>query len=394
MTLLEIYLETLGRCSPERLVRDVVPDDAPRHVVAIGKAAGALLDGVAAAHRVESALVAIPRGYKLPQTRCDIVIGGHPDVTAESFDAGRRVIDFVRAHRDILFLVSGGGSACLDLPRPPFIEDDLIDVNRRVVASGLPIGEMNIVRKHLSAIKGGRLGSHVHGRSVTLIYSDVSFGALADVASGPTLPDSSTKADAIRILESIGGCDRIVTMLRDTSVPETVPHNENARAILVADNDTLTSAAATVAAESGLRVNRWPSQIEMNVAIAADALASRAATLEADEILIAGGEPTVVRRGRGRGGRCSELAVRFAMAARKTGLDHINALFGSTDGVDGSSGAAGVLLNRIPHDLGAEQVEAALARSDSMAIATQVGDPITITPTGNNLRDLFLVARG
>ena len=394
MDLLSIYLKTLERCTPERLVRDVVPPDAPHDVVAIGKAAGALLDGVAAAHRVGHAIVAIPHGYKLPSSRAEIAMGGHPDLTHDSFEAGRKVVDFVRAHEDILFLVSGGGSACVDVPLEPFTGRDLIEVNSRLVASGLPIGEMNVVRKHLSSIKGGRLGARVRGRSVTLVYSDVSSGALADVASGPTLAGTSTKSDAIRLLESIGGCDRIVTILRDPSVPGTVHHIDNARAILIADNDTLTSVAAAIANEHGAAVTRWGSQVEMDVAAAAGAFAARAATLRTGEILVAGGEPTVVRRGDGRGGRCSELAVRFAMVVRNRGLQGISALFGSTDGLDGNSGAAGVHLKQIAIDRQPGAVEAALANSDSFPIAAQIGEPIMITPSGNNLRDLFLVARG
>lgn len=355
--LLNIYFETLARCAPERLVRDRVPADAPHDVVAIGKAAGALLDGVAAVHRVDSAFVAIPRGYKLPHTPAEIAIGGHPDITADSFDAGRRLLAFVDGHRDILFLISGGGSACVEVPLPPHSERDLAEMNARVVASGLPIGEMNTIRKQFSAIKGGRLAARVRGRSITLVYSDVSSGALADVASGPTVTTGS-------------------------------------EAILIADNDTLTSLAATIAFEAGFRVTRWPSQIETPVSTAADALAAHAAQLQGGEILIAGGEPTVARHGNGRGGRCSELAVRFALAAIERGLHDVTALFGSTDGVDGSSGAAGVLVDRVSNRLDPEMAHRALDASDSMAVVAQVGEPIMITPTGNNVRDIFLVARG
>jgi glycerate 2-kinase len=355
--LLSIYFETLARCAPERLVRDRVPADAPHDVVAIGKAAGALLDGVAVVHRVDDAFVAIPRGYRLPETSAQVAIGGHPDMTAETFDAGRRLLDFVDHHRDILFLISGGGSACVEVPLPPHSERDLVDINARVVASDLPIGEMNTIRKQFSAIKGGRLGARVRGRSVTLVYSDVASGALADVASGPTI---QAKGDAI----------------------------------LIADNDTLTSVAATVASEAGLRATRWPSQIESHVAAAADALVRRAAQLEPGEIVVAGGEPTVARHGNGRGGRCSELAVRFALAAGEHLPRGVTALFASTDGVDGSSGAAGVLVNRISASFDREMAHRALAASDSMAVAAQIGEPIMITPTGNNLRDIFLMARG
>src|SRR5215212_5134850 len=172
--LLPLYLRTLAECAPERLVAQAVSADMPRDVVAIGKCAGALLDGVAAVHDVRDAFVALPEGYREPRCGATFVIakGGHPNLTAASFDAGRRLAEFVAAHEDVLFLVSGGGSACAELPLPPFTERDLIETNARLIAAGIPIGAINTVRKHLSAIKGGRLAARVRGRAVTLVYSD------------------------------------------------------------------------------------------------------------------------------------------------------------------------------------------------------------------------------
>lgn len=343
MDLKAIWLTTLERCAPERLVREHVDASMPRNVVAIGKCAGALLDGVAEVHDVASAFVAIPDGYRLPRTNADVHIGGHPRMTRASFDAGRALLRFVDAHDDILFLVSGGGSACVEVPLAPHSEEELIETNARLVASGLPIGAINAERARLSAIKGGRLGARVRGRAVTLVYSDVSSGNLRDVASGPS--------------------DRNM--------------------VLVADNDTLTATAAEII---GDRAVRWSGQIECDVAEAAQQIANKMRTLRSGEILVAGGEPTVVVRGDGRGGRCSELAVRFAMQS------DCEALFASSDGVDGNSGAAGVYL---AGGRGAAEVEwqVELEVSNSFRIAAQVGEPIMIAPTGNNLRDLFLVAR-
>lgn len=388
-----IYLETLARCAPQRLVRRVLRPDFPRNVVAIGKCAGALLDGVAAAHEVEHAFVAVPDGYRLPISPADLAIGGHPDYTAASFEAGRRLIEFVDSHADILFLISGGGSACVELPlNPPFAAGDLVDVNAKLLASGIPIGGINIVRKHLSAIKGGRLAACVRGRSVTLVYSDVSSGNLQDVASGPTMADRSTDDDAAAILERVGGCDRIVARLRQHS-REVVHLTASAETILVADNGTLTATAASIVRERGLAPAEWGRQIEDDVEAAARALAARAATLGRGEVLVAGGEPTVVRRGSGRGGRCSELAVRFALRAAAAGQRDLAALFGSSDGLDGSSGAAGVMIDRLPARLDAAAIERDLRESNSMAAAVRLGRAIMIPPAGNNLRDLFLLAR-
>jgi glycerate-2-kinase len=353
----DIYLESLRRCAPERLMRTAWREDFPRDVVAIGKCAGAMLDAIAG--KVRDAFVAIPEGYRLPEARAEVAVGGHPEMTRASFEAGRRLLAFVDAHDDLTFLISGGGSACVEVPLEGHEEEELIAENARLVASSLPIGAINAARRRLSAIKGGRLARRVRGRSVTLVYSDVSSGRLADVASGPTLE-------------------------RDDD------------GILVADNGTLTAAAAEIARERGYAVDEWPAQIEEDVAIAARRLADAARRLERHgrdgeppRLLVAGGEPTVVRRGNGRGGRCSELALRFALDAPAD----IRALFASSDGVDGSSGAAGIEFDRIP-PLDRDTIVTELARSNSFAAAVSIGRAIIIPPAGNNLRDLYLLARG
>lgn len=345
MDLKAIYLATLARCAPESLVRKVVDASMPRTVVAIGKCAGALLDGVAESMDIEHAFVAIPAGYRLPQTTAEVHVGGHPEMTAASFEAGRALLRFVDAHEDILFLISGGGSACVEVASRS--EEETTVANARLLASGLPIAEINAERRRHSAIKGGKLRQRVRGRCVTLVYSDVSTGALADVASGPTI----------------------------TSAEE---------GILIADNSTLTSSAAALIGAAAVVL---PAQIECDVEDAAATLAQSAAALRKGQILVAGGEPTVMVRGPGKGGRCSELAVRFA---RRSALE---ALFGSSDGVDGNSGVAAIHLPRRTSAVASAEWDRALLRSDSLAAASQVGEPIMIAPTGNNLRDLFLVAR-
>jgi glycerate 2-kinase len=345
----EIYLETLRRCAPERLIAGVWRDDFPRTVVAIGKCAGALRDGI----DCDDAFVAIPEGYRAPSKPSHVVVGGHPHYTDASFDAGEELLRFVDAHDDLTFVISGGGSACVEVPLAPRTREELIRENARLIASGLPIGEINAARKAMSAIKGGKLAQRVRGRCVTLVYSDVSPGALTDVASGPTIP----------------GSDEV--------------H-------LIADNDTLVDAAAAIAHDRGFHVIRWDGQIENDVEIAARELAGRAALLQENEILVAGGEPTVAVRGDGKGGRCSELAVRFALHARPG----ITALFASSDGVDGNSGAAGVEIDTPETPPDRHAIETELRASNSAVVAFALGRAIMIQPAGNNLRDLYLLARG
>lgn len=382
-----IYLRTLEACAPQRLVTRLARPDLPRAVAAIGKCAGGLLDGIAA---FDEAIAVVPKGYPEPKSAGVVVHrGGHPQMTHASFEAGRALVTFVDQHEDVLFLISGGGSACVDLPLEPwFNERDLIDANARLVESDTPIDGINCVRKHLSAIKGGRLGARVRGRSVTLVYSDVSTGALADVASGPTLADRSTTAEAIAVLERIGGLERIADVLRDAAFPETVRAIPNGRAALIADNDALTASASSIAESYGLHVVRIEHQIESPVETAAAQLAERAAALRAGEVLIAGGEPTVTIRGDGRGGRCSELALRIELASHAP----LAVLCGSSDGRDGNSGAAGVFFPGTG-PIERAQAERELAHSNSLAVAAAAGEVLTMPPTGNNLRDLYLLAR-
>src|SRR5438874_3870506 len=146
--LLSIYLRTLEQCAPERLVALECGGVShrfesggsrrrtPKDLVAIGKCAGALLDGFASVREVRNAFVALPEGYREPATKAIVAKGGHPQLTAASFEAGRRLLEFVDAHEDILFLVSGGGSACVEVPLAPFTERDLIDTNARLIAAG------------------------------------------------------------------------------------------------------------------------------------------------------------------------------------------------------------------------------------------------------------------
>ncbi len=385
-TLKSIYLGALEACAPDRLVRNVLTPDMPRCVVAIGKCAGALRDGL---DDDVDAFVAIPAGYRPPVKRSHVVEGGHPGITAASFEAGRQLIEFVDTHDNILFLISGGGSACVEQPlKPWFDERELRDTNARLVASGLPIADINCVRKHLSAIKGGRLAVLVK-RSVTLVYSDVSTGALAGVASGPTLPDATSKSDAINILAKIGGCDRIVARLRDDACPDTVKEIGGSSVRLIADNGTLVAEAAKIAASLGLTPVIVEQQIESDVSDAAHELLRMAEGLRSGEVLIAGGEPTVMRRGVGKGGRCIELAVRMALAAGQTRID---ALLGTSDGVDGNSGVAAVALS-LPAEIDHAVVMRELEDSNSLAVAEGIAETIIIPPAGNNLRDLYLLAR-
>lgn len=392
-----IYLETLAACSPARLAALAAHEQLPRNIVSIGKCAGPLFDGVVSRLHVDDALIIAPAGYPAPRStlrRKRVLFGSHPQLSDASFEAGDALLHFVDAHDDITFLVSGGGSACVDSPLEPWFDRaELIEVNRLLVDAGLPIGKMNIVRKHLSAIKGGRVGARVRGRCVTLLYSDVGAGEFGDIASGPTLPDTSTAVDAIAILEALGAPAAIVTKMRRPDFPST-ERDLAGEVSLIADNGTLVESAAAIAREGGWKVRIRTQQIEAHVDEAVEILVREAAQLEAGTLFAAGGEVTVaVRDSGGRGGRCTELAVRFAVSARREGLRDVQALFGSSDGVDGSSPAAAIVLDDIRMTPPVGELLGAIRSSDTFSAASALGQAIMIPPTGNNLRDLVLLAR-
>ncbi len=355
------YLRTLERCRPEDLVAQTLlsvridKSVSPTNVVAIGKCAAALFRGVAQTGvPVRHALVIVPDGYpRVDDVEC--IAGGHPDFTPASFAAGKRLLEFVDGHDDILFLISGGGSACVEWPLEGFTFEQLTKINHDLVASGRPIGEINAERRKYSAIKGGKLGRRVRGECVALIYSDVSTGALGDVASGPVLRNMRLIADNATLVrtaaESWGG------LSNPPGGPEDPPHV-------------------------------WHEQIECDVQTAAEQLASAARALKPGQVLVAGGEPTIAHKGDGKGGRCCELAARFALQ----GVDGVEALFGSSDGVDGNSGIAAALIPANPR-VDRHRIESELARSNSLAVVEMLGRAIMIPPTGNNLRDLVLLAR-
>lgn len=406
-TLIDIYRRALLDCDPAALVsrvdRSLFPA-RPVDVVAIGKCATSMLDGLSdlAIHRV---FVAVPRGYEHASFRgarrdaarrygdeVHLHLTTHPELSQASFDAGDALVRFARAARNpVVVLLSGGASAAVERPRSPFTRADLEQVNHVLVRSGFSIARVNTVRKHLSAIKGGRLASLLPDNSLTLVLSDVDRGRPELVGSGPTSADPSTNADAAAILRASRDehCIRIAALLeRDaTDTPTAVAHEVR----LVADNATLVAAASDAATALGSKAIVANDEISGDVDDAAARLVELGGMLQRDQVLIAGGEATVRVAGSGRGGRCFELGARLALKSAA-----FVALFGASDGIDGNSGAAGVVIDPAvwPSPAGlAPAIVSALSVSDSFSLAPLLGEAIILGATGNNLRDLYLLAR-
>lgn len=401
-----LYAEALSRCNPGTLTAGAFDllDPAGREslpVLAIGKCAAAMTMGLVDRDWGGPALVVVPKGYEGDarlSRNVRLVLGTHPHPDHPSFLAGEAVRDFASSlENPALVLVSGGASATVEIPlEPHFTREDLTAMNSLLIRSGLPIGSINCVRKHLSAIKGGRLMEMLPSGSFAWILSDVPTGSPELVGSGPTYADPSSLGEAADLLEGLGDelAERLARALRSGVIPET-PKKSVMQNRVLADNDSLTRAMRESATARGWSAIQPGRQLDDDVETVASVLASAIPSLGAKELFVAGGEPSVVVGGGGHGGRCSELGLRLLRAAALRRLPPFGGLIASSDGRDGNSGAAGYRIRWDPGtDLPIAAIDAALARSDAHPLLSELGEAIIMAPTGNNLRDIMVMARG
>jgi glycerate 2-kinase len=404
----------LAAASPALCVPPHLPD-RPRCrtvVVGAGKASAAMakaleenwdgpLDG----------LVVTRDGHAVPCERIEIVEASHPVPDARGEEAARRILDLVRGlDRDdlVIALVSGGGSSLLSLPAPGLTLDDKRAVNRALLRSGAPIGAMNRVRKHLSAIKGGRLAAAAHpARVVTLAISDVPGDDPAAIASGPTVPDPTTFAEARAVLAQYGiteprtAIEHLERGLDETPKPGD-PRFARAETILIATPQMSLDAAAVVAVASsvtplilGDAIEGEAREVGTVMAGIARQVALRGQPAAPPVALLSGGETTVTVRGHGRGGRNVEFLLALALALG--GLPGIWAIAGDTDGVDGAEDAAGAIVR--PDTLARAaalglDAEACLADNDGHGFFAALGDRVITGPTLTNVNDFRAVLIG
>jgi len=374
-------------------------------VVGAGKASAAM------ARAVEenwsgplSGLVVTRYGYAVPCERIDIVEAAHPVPDAAGMHAARRMLERVEAlHEDdlVLCLFSGGGSALLPLPAPGLTLDLKQMMARALLASGATISEMNCVRRHLSAIKGGRLAAACHPAQVlALLISDVPGDRPADIASGPTVADPTTCADALDILNRYGidlpGAVRdVLESGRGESVKPGDPRLAGSTVRMIATPQMALEAAARVAHVAGVTPYILGDAIEgeardVGKVFAGMALqvAERNQPVEAPCVLLSGGETTVTVRGSGRGGRNVEYLLSLAIALE--GHPRIYALAGDTDGVDGQEEIAGAWIS--PDSLARAwskrlRPKDMLANNDGHSFFKALGDSVITRPTLTNVND-------
>ena len=376
-------------------------------VVSLGKAGNTMVEALAA--QVGASLEGIVASSVEPAVQLHgfrYFRGGHPTPNAESIQAASamlRLLDAQPVSTLVIFLLSGGGSSIVEKPIDDEISlDDLIATYRALVHSGAPIAEINAVRKHLSAVKGGRLAlAAAPAQQVSLLVSDVPDSTPDALASGPTMPDSTTVEDCYRIAEKYDLLKQFPQSTRELferhSLEETPksddPAFHRARWWPVLSNQTAIE-EATVAAEHagfGFIVHVDNSCDDWDYEKAADYLLNRLRELRkqfSPVCLISGGEVTVKVTNGGVGGRNQQFAL---ACAEKIAGEDITVLSAGTDGVDGNSPAAGAVVDGTTlararnRGLDARNT---LDKFDAYPFLKALGDAIEIGPTGNNLRDL------
>lgn len=373
-------------------------------VLGAGKAAHEMA-AVVEARGDTSGMIAVPTGTPARTRTIAQIEATHPVPGPQSVAAAEQAlaaVDGLGADDLVLCLISGGASSLWALPAPGLELDDKIAVTRDLLRSGAPIQEMNVVRKHLSRIKGGRLArAAAPARVVTLAISDVPGDDPASIGSGPTVGDASTGRDAIDILQrhEIEPAAAIRAALGDPANETPLPDDPifgNTEFTIAATSDTCLEAAALVARDGGLNVHNLGGHLQGEARNMARAQAGLIAEILAGEgpvdrpcVILSGGESGVTVRGRGKGGRNTEylLALFDALGA----AEGVYALACDTDGIDGVSDAAGALMTPQTKLLAERRGCAApefLADNDSYSFFRRVGGLVTTGPTGTNVNDL------
>lgn len=430
-----IWRAALAAVDPWRLVRDSVERHGEIlriqgrefdlgaaenvYVISFGKAAAAMGEALAEIldEKLTAGLVVVPWPVGGTRSRLEHLEAAHPVPDARSVEAARRALEIAAraGEKDLVFVcLSGGGSALLALPPDGLTLDKKRRLTEDLLRAGATIQELNVVRKHLSGIKGGQLARAAFPAAVvTLAISDVVGDDLGTIASGPTHADPSTYADARAILECYGLWDGASAMVRARIedgerglVPETLkdgdPAFARASSFIIGGNMTALRAAKHEAEKRGFEAIFLSSSDTGEARTTARAyaaflaeLACSASQLPRPLCLLAGGELTVTVKGRGRGGRNTEFVLASIVemekaAAAVDGLDWLIASVG-TDGIDGSTDAAGAWADpraiRTARALGLDPVPY-LDDNDSYGFFKQTGNLIVTGPTGTNVMDL------
>jgi glycerate 2-kinase len=425
--LTEIYRAAIAAVDPALLVGraldgaipgsepavEVIAKSRRAFVLAIGKGSYAMAAELERrlGERIVQGLAVVPRGLQVaPLARCQCLPSAHPvpdQSSADAANAGLELLKKLRKGDVVVVAVSGGASAMFVAPAEGVTLDDKIATNAALLRSGATIKELNCVRKHLSAVKGGNLVRSIPDgvKTVALILSDVPGDDLATIGSGLTVPDPTTFSDAIAIMKRRRIWGRTPERVRDHlekglagEIPETPKSNDPIFArvtnVLIGSNRTAVDAAASEAERRGYAIARGRDLVGEADALGRD-LAHDLAKIEAARVcIVAGGEPTVTVRGGGRGGRAQQCALAMAMELAQIAPDaKVAALIAGSDGIDGPTDAAGAFAFADSADRAIEAgIDPATAqrRNDAYTVFDSIGDLLRTGPTGTNVTDLFI----
>jgi hydroxypyruvate reductase len=374
---LDLVEHALDAADAERATARVLEREAvdASLIFAVGKAAPAMARAALARRPRARGLVVTPYPVGEDLGLLRVLSGDHPVPGRASFDAGAEALAWARtiADEDVLCLVSGGASACLELPRAGVSEAQLVSITETLLARGAPIGELNTVRAALSALKNGGLLACMPRASVTtIVLSDVVSGEPSIVGSGPTIAGRPVLDRAREILAAHG--------IAAPALGEPPLETRPTRVLVAADNRAVVAAVVKEAERRGASARAYGAIVEGEARAAGGAFYASAGS----SIVVAGGEPTVRVAGRGRGGRAQELVLGAARAYRG-GL----VLAFGTDGVDGSSDAAGALFDEATL-ADRTEIDAALAANDADRFFRERRARIVTGPTGTNVADIAL----
>jgi len=412
----ESFLAAVAAADPLKIVPPQLPAP-PRGrtlVVGAGKAAASMAMAVESHWPAQAPLegVVITRyGHGLPTQRIRVVEAGHPVPDEAGEQAAREILAAAAALGPddlLLVLVSGGGSALLSVPAEGIAMADLKAVTKALLASGAPIQDMNTVRKHLSAIQGGRLAAATRARVLALVISDVTGDDPTHIASGPCAPDPSTYADAAEILSryEVVPPAAIAARLADGAagrLPETPKPGDPLFArvenrVIATAHGSLMSAAAYFQGRGvtpmvlGDSVTGEAREVAKVYAALARQVRRHAHPLKPPAALISGGETTVTLKGHGRGGRCTEFLL--SLAVELENLPDTWALACDTDGIDGSEDNAGAVMPPDAlHRAAAQGLNAKrmLAENDGYGFYEALGGLVVTGPTRTNVNDYRVI---
>jgi hydroxypyruvate reductase len=411
-----LFDAAVAAADPELVIRANLPATPKGRTIVIGAGKGsaqmaaAFERAWAERHEGEDApiegIVVTRYGYGAPCKTIEIIEASHPVPDDAGLAASKRLFDAVSNLTEddlVVALISGGGSALLPSPPEGLTLADEIAVNKALLASGAPISAMNAVRKHLSTIKGGRLAAHAHPAKVfSLVVSDIPGDNPAFVASGPTVPDATSRDDALKIIEryKLELPDAVLAHIKSEKAHAPKPDDK-----IFGDNEVRVIASAAVSLEAavkeaerhGVEAVILSDSMEgearevahVHAAIARE-VADRDRPFKKPIVLLSGGETTVtIRTKGGKGGRNSEFLLAFALDI--DGYGNIHALAADTDGIDGSEDNAGAFadgttVSRLQK--AGEDGAARLNANDAWSAFDAIGDLFMPGPTGTNVNDL------